>query len=140
MRPAIVFNAGSLALYSFIIGDMVAEQFTREPARGLVFSIAMAAHVAGLDHLYRHLLPRFYDKVLRYLLAASIYLGLLFGFVGELSPAVYALIFSFLAGGLIIVTAIYELPRIKSWRPYAGFCAGAIAFTFLILVMENLGR
>ena len=47
---------------------------------------------------------------------------------------------SAVAGGLIIVTAIYELPRIKSWRPYAGFCAGAIAFTFLILVMENLGR
>ena len=107
---------------------------------GIGFGIAMAAHFVGLDHFYRDLQPRLYETPLRYLLAGAIYAGWLLGIVAELPDLVYALLFALLAGGLMIVTAVFELPRINSWHRYAGFCLGAIAFASLILVVEHLGH
>jgi Na+-transporting NADH:ubiquinone oxidoreductase subunit NqrB len=49
-------------------------------------------------------------------------------------------LFALLAGGLMVVTAVFELPRVNSWRRYAGFCLGAIAFAALILVVESFGH
>lgn len=110
------------------------------PLAGIGFGIAMAAHFVGLDHFYRDLQPRLYDTPLRYALAVAIYGGWLLGVVGELPDLVYALLFALLAGGLMVVTAVFELPRVNSARRYAGFCLGAIGFAALILVMEDVSH
>ena len=102
------------------------------------FAIAMAAHLAGLAHFYRHFYPRFYDATMRYVLAATVCVGWALGVFMELSDLIYALWFSFLAGGIMIVTAIFELPRVRTWRPYAGFCVGAVGFSALLLLVEAL--
>jgi hypothetical protein len=130
----------SMVVYAFLIGYMLAEQPTHRSVAGIGFGLAMAAHFVGLDHFYRDLQPRIYDTPLRYALAGAIYAGWLLGVVGELSDLVYALLFALLAGGLMVVTAVFELPRINSWRRYAGFCLGAIAFAALILVVESFGH
>jgi hypothetical protein len=132
------FGAASTAAYAFLIGYMLAEQCTHGAGSGFAFALAMAAHFVGLDHFYRRLYPRLYDAGLRYLLGGALYAGWVFGAVGELSDPVYALLFTFLAGGIMIITAVFELPRVRSWRQYAGFCAGAIAFSSLIVVVEGL--
>ena len=105
-----------------------------EPA--LVFAAATAAHFIGLDHLFHHRYPRLYDSFERYLLAASLLLGWLLGWFVEMPDVLYAATFAFLAGGIIIVTIIFELPRVTSAKRYGSFCAGAAAFTLLVLVLE----
>jgi hypothetical protein len=92
----------------------------------------------GLSDFYRKLYPRHYDAGFRVLFAASVAAGWAIGVVWELSDGAYALTYAFLAGGIMIVTAVFELPRIKPWRSYLGFCFGALAFTALILVAELL--
>ena len=73
-------------------------------------------------------------------IAGAIYGEWLLGVVAEPPDLVYALLFALLAGGLMIVTAVFELRRVNSWRRYAGFCLGAIAFSALILVVESFGH
>ena len=136
----VLIAASSMVVYAFLIGYMLSEQPTHRSVAGIGFAIAMAAHFIGLDHFYRDLQPRLYDTPLRYFLAGAIYIGWLLGIVAELPDLVYALLFALLAGGLMIVTAVFELPRIDSWRRYAGFCFGAIAFAALILFVEHLGH
>jgi len=133
-------GAFSLAAYAFLVGYLLSERLTHGAGSTVGFAIAMAAHFAGLDHFYRNLYPRFYDVAMRYVLATASCAGWALGVVIELSDLVYALWFSFLAGGLMMVTAIFELPRIRTWRPYAGFCAGAVGFTVLVLVVDALSR
>jgi hypothetical protein len=38
------------------------------------------------------------------------------------------------------LASISDLPRVNSWRRYAGFCLRAIAFSALILVMQSFGH
>ena len=132
---AVGFGATSMVAYAFIIGYMLAEQCTHGGGSGFGFALAMAAHFVGLDHFYRHRYPRLYDAGLRYALAGALYAGWVFGAIGELSGPVYALLFTFLAGGIMIITVVFELPRVKSWRQYGGFCAGAIVFSALIVAL-----
>ena len=131
-------GAFSLAAYAFLVGYMLAERLTHGAESSFGFAIAIAAHFAGLDHFYRHLYPRFYDAIMRYVLAAAVSVGWALGVLIELSDLVYAMWFCFLAGGLMAVTIMFELPRIRTWRPYAGFCVGAVGFSALLLLVEAL--
>ena len=135
---AVQFSATSLAAYALLVGYMLAEQCTHGTGSGLVFALAMSAHFAGLDHFYRRRYRRLYDAGLRYILALAVYFGWALGVVGEVSDPVYALWFAFLSGGIMIITAVFEVPRVQAWRQYAGFCGGAISFSALILLAEAL--
>jgi hypothetical protein len=138
-RPIPVgFGAASMAAYAFLIGYMLAEQCTHAAGSGFGLALAMAAHFVGLDHFYRHMYPRLYDAGLRYGLAAALYGGWGLGVLGELSDETFALLFAFLAGGITVISAMFELPRVRSWRPYVGFCAGAVGFSALVLTLEGL--
>lgn len=128
----------SLALYTGLIGYMLAEQPTHRAEPSLVFASAMAAHYVGLDHLVRHHYPKLYDGTERYLLVALLVLGWLLGVFIEFSGLLYAAVFAFLAGGIIVMTAIYELPRITSKRRYWSFCSGAAVFTLAIMALESV--
>jgi hypothetical protein len=140
MRLPIATRVGafSLAAYAFLVGYMLSEQITHGAESNFGFAIAMAAHFTGLDHFYRHLYPRFYDAAMRYVLAATICAGWTMGVLGEISDLAYAMWFSFLAGGIMIVTAMFELPRVRAWRPYTGFCIGAVGFSALLLLVDAL--
>jgi hypothetical protein len=129
-------EALSLAVYSFIIGSMLAKQPTHRIEPPLFFAAAMAAHFAGLDHLIHHRYPKLYDGALRYLLSAALLSGWLLGLLFAMSGVIYAATFAFLAGGIVIVTMIFELPRVVSPRRYWSFCGGAAAFTLILLVLE----
>ena len=127
-----------VTVYSFLIGYMLSEHCTHRAGSGFGFALAMAAHFVGLGHFYRHRYPRLYDSGLRYMLAGALYGGWVLGVVAELSDPAYALLFTFLAGGIIGLTAVFEVPRVTSWRPYVRFCTGAMGFSALIVLVENL--
>jgi hypothetical protein len=129
-------EAVSLAGYAFIIGYMLAEQPTHRIEPALVFAAAMVAHFIGLDYLFHHRYPRLYDSFARYLLAVGVLLGWLLGWFAEMPDVLYAATFAFLAGGIIIATVIFELPRVTSQRRYWSFSAGAACFTLVVLVLE----
>jgi hypothetical protein len=127
-----------LALYSAIVGYMLAEQPTHRVEPSLVFATAMAAHFTGLAHLSHHRYPKLYDGSERYLLVISLLAGWILGLLFEFSGLVYAGMFAFLAGGITIVTMIFELPRMTSGGRYRAFCIGAIAFALVMVALESV--
>jgi len=131
-------EAVSFAAYSFIIGSMLAEQPTHRIEPSLFFAAVMAAHFIGLDHLAHQRYPKLYDGALRYMLIATLLAGWLLGLLIEMSGVLYAATFAFLAGGIIIVTITFELPRVTSPRRYWSFCGGAAAFTLILLALESV--
>ncbi len=134
---ALKVETASLVAYNFLIGYLLAEQLTHRPEPVILFALAMAIHIGGLDCLLREHFPTFYDQTARFVLAAGVYAGWFTGVVVEISDAALALWFSFLAGGIIVVATVYELPEIRSPRQYAFFCVGACGFSVLVLAMEK---
>ncbi len=130
----------SLVAYNFLIGYLLAEELTHRAESVILFALAMAIHVAGIDSLLREHFPNLYDREARFAFAASVYAGWATGVVIEISDARLALWFSFLAGGIIVTATIFELPQIRSARQYGFFCAGACAFTVLVLAVENFQK
>ena len=78
-------------------------------------------------------------KPARFSFAAGIFAGWITGFLLEISDATLALWFALIAGGLIVVATVHELPRIRSLREYGFFCVGAGTFSALILTANYFG-
>ena len=134
VKAEIIFLVG----YNFLIGYLLAEQLTHRPEPVLLFALAMAVHVAGIDCLLRRNFQNLYDHMARFALAVSVYAGWLTGVVVEVADATLALFYSLLAGGIIVLAAVYELPHVRTRRQYLFFCIGAFAFSSLVLTMEKL--
>ena len=113
--------------YSGLIGDVIAAQEPRLLPLGL-FSIALTLHLLGLDlSVYRHLSRSW--SWLRKLLSMCLFLGWLVGLLSPIPPAIHALVSAWLAGGIIILVVLVELPEKR--RPGA-FVAGALTFAVLL--------
>lgn len=137
---AVKFEYLSLAAYSFLIAYVLAEQVTHRPEPAILFGIAMAIHFAGLDELARGHFPKLYDEFMRYVAGAAALAGWLVGVAVEVTNASLDIWYSFLAGGIIVIAAVYELPHIHTRRQYWAFVAGAAVFSALILAVGYYGK
>ena len=99
----------------------------------------MAIHFAGDDSLVREHSPQLYDRSIRFFLTVTVYAGWLAGVMMEIADATLSLWYSFLAGGMIVVATVYELPHIRSHRQYAFFLVGAGIFSALVLAIHYFG-
>jgi hypothetical protein len=106
--------------YSALIGDLIAAQESRPFALAL-FSIALTLHLIGLDLSVYHHLSRSWNW-LRLVLS-------------PIPPAIHALVSAWLAGGIIILVVLVELPEKR--RPGA-FVAGALTFALLLRLSLSL--
>ncbi len=129
-----------LAAYNFLIGYLLSEQLTHRPEPVMLFALAIAIHFAGVDCLLREHYPILYDRTARFIFIAGIYAGWAIGVLVEVPNTTLAFFYSFLAGGIIAVATVYELPGIQSWRQYRAFCVGALVFSALIIAAEYFGN
>jgi hypothetical protein len=137
-RMVLYLHMLPLTAYNALIGYLIGEQPDHRYEPVIIFAFAMAIHMAGVDHVVRHSLPRFYDSSLRYLFAAACFAGWLLGGVTNVSDFAFALTFSFIAGAILIVAFVYELPVVAGGRGYFQFAVGVAGFSVLLLVYEAL--
>lgn len=130
----------SLIAYIFLIGYLLSEQATHRPETVFLFAVAMAIHFAGVDCLLREHFSRLYDLNLRFTFSIAVFSGWLTGIVAELADTTLALLFAFLAGEIIIIATVYELPRVRSSRQHRAFVLGVVAFSGLMLAIEFIGK
>ena len=124
----------SLVAYNFLIGHQLSEQATHRPESVVLFGLAMAIHFVGVDYLMHNHFPKLYNGSLRQGLVIGIYAGWITGIVTEIADGTLALWYSFLAGGIIVIATVYELPQVRSARQYGAFLIGVGAFSALMLV------
>jgi hypothetical protein len=135
-RIAFVGMEFSMCVYAFFIGYMLAEQPLYRPEPALLFGLAMGAHFLGIDHSLSHERDEYYDRVLRYLLIACTAAGWAGGFFYTISEMVYALAFAYIAGGIVAVGAISDLPRVRSALDFVGFMSGVVVYSAMLLALE----
>ena len=141
-RLAYTIVVASMCFYALFIGYMLAEQPIYRPEPALLFGLAMGAHFLGLHHELLQGHERDYNRVVRYLLIIFTTVGWLASLLYTISMPVFALGFAYIAGGIIGVGTISDLPRVSSARSFAVFMAGAIVYSALLLLIESyrLGR
>jgi len=127
-------HISSFGLYNALIGYLLLHRERPGLASLLFFFAAMATHFLvndyGLrqDHKYR------YRRYGRWLLSATVMAGWIIGATIRVHPAAVALLFSFLAGGVMLNVLKEELPEERKSNFWA-FAIGAIAYTALLLTI-----
>jgi hypothetical protein len=105
------FHIGAFVLYNSFIGYYLIKGLKQEPKSLIIFTVAFILHLMvndvglRLDHQKR------YDPWGSLLLALSVFAGWLLGFFVTLPTTLFALWFSWLAGGILLNTVKEELPK-----------------------------
>jgi hypothetical protein len=124
----------SFALYNALIGYLLAHR--EEPGRIslFIFFSAMALHFVVNDHGLRAEHQDSYDRVGRWVLSAAVLAGWAVGVLTEVRHEFVAVLFAFLAGGIVLNVLKEELPEERRSRFWA-FALGAAAYTILLLLL-----
>ncbi len=126
-------HAGSFALYNALIGYLMLHR-EGPGAGGLVlFAFAMGVHFVVNDFGLREDHKGAYDGYGRWVLAAAVFAGWVVGLISEISEAALAVLFAFLAGGVVMNVLKEELPEERESRFWA-FVLGAGLYAAVLLV------
>lgn len=127
-------HIASFAVYNVLIGYLLLHR--EEPGLWslIIFFIAMALHFIvndfGLQEHHKHS----YQQKGRWVLAAAAIVGWVIGSATKISEAAIAVLFAFLAGGVILNILKEELPEERESRFWA-FATGAAVYAVLLLAV-----
>jgi len=126
-------HVGSFALYNALIGYLLLHR--EEPGLGslVLFAFAMGVHFVVNDFGLREDHKGAYDRAGRWVLAAAVLAGWFVGLFSEISEAALAVLFAFLAGGVVMNVLKEELPEERESRFWA-FVLGAALYSAVLLL------
>jgi zinc transporter ZupT len=124
----------SFAAYNALIGYLLLHR--EEPGiwNLLLFFIAMALHFVVNDFGLRQHHKQPYDHIGRWVLAIAVVVGWVIGSDTEIDQAAIALLFAFLAGGVVLNVLKEELPEERESR-FWSFALGAAIYAALLLTL-----
>lgn len=122
----------SFGFYNVLIGYLLLHREEPGYASLLFFAVAMALHFLVNDYgLHQHH-KQPYEKTGRWILAAAVIAGWAIGSHSEINQAAIAMLFSFLAGGIVLNVLKEELPEERESR-FWSFACGAAGYAALLL-------
>lgn len=119
------------ALYSGLIGYLLVERADNVLPLTL-YTVAMALHFLIVDHALTEEHGASYQRIGRWVLAASVVAGWLVDELAPLSEVNVARLFAVLAGGVVITSLRSELPDHARGR-FWPFCLEALSFALVLL-------
>lgn len=127
-------HTASFTLYNALIGYLLLHR--EQPSVGglLLFAFAMAVHFVVNDYGLRKDHKGTYDRIGRWVLAGAVLAGWTLGLVVEVSEAFLAVLFAFLAGGVIMNVLKEELPEERESSFWA-FALGAALYAAILIVL-----
>ncbi|KOP24629.1 hypothetical protein AMR41_19780 [Hapalosiphon sp. MRB220] len=106
----------SFAIYNALIGYLILHRESPGLISLLFFAIAMGLHFLVNDYGLRQDHKKTYDHIGRWILSAAIIFGWVIGTAIEIHQAAIAVLFAFLAGGIILNVLKEELPEERKSR------------------------
>ena len=126
-------HVASFAAYNALIGYLLLHREEPGYQSLILFAFAMGVHFVVNDYGLRKHHRSAYDRGGRWVLAASIFAGWMVGLFFEVSEAAIAVLFGFLAGGVIMNVLKEELPEERESRFWA-FALGAALYAAILLL------
>ncbi len=132
--PVFWMHITSFAVYNALIGYLLVHREEPGIQSLFLFFVAMALHFMVNDYGLRQDHKDIYEKQGRWLLTAAIIVGWVIGAGTEIPDAAIAILFAFLAGGIILNVLKEELPDDRESRFWA-FALGAGGYSVLLLAL-----
>jgi hypothetical protein len=123
----------SFAIYNGLIGYLLLHREETGTISLMTFFFAMATHFLVNDYGLRHHHKHRYHAYGRWVLAAAVLIGWAIGAMVELHEAAVAVLFAFLAGGVILNVLKEELPEERKSTFWA-FALGAAVYAAVLLM------
>lgn len=127
-------HVASFAAYNVAVGYLLFHRETSDLAGLVLFGLAMGTHFLVNDWGLRHHYSDRYHDWGRWVLAASVVTGAVVGLVVPITEAALALIFAFIAGGVVLNVIKEEVPEERESRFWA-FTGGAAFYTAILLTI-----
>lgn len=124
-------HIGSFALYNALIGYLLLHRETTGAGSLLTYFVAMALHFVVNDYGLRQIHREAY-RAGRWVLAAAALAGWLLGALTVIDEAALALLFAFLAGGIVLNVLKEELPEERE-SCFLPFFVGAAGYAALLV-------
>lgn len=123
----------SFAGYNALIGYSLFHREEPGLASLLLYTLVMGLHFIVNDFGLSQDYPRAYRHSGRWIVAAAIATGAVVGWGSEISEGGLSLLFSFLAGSIVLNVLKEELPEERKSK-FLAFALGAFAYTVLLLL------
>lgn len=127
-------HIGSFATVNLLVGYLLLRREHGSAQNLVIFAVAMIFYLFVTDNSLHAHHPAAFKRVGRYVLAASVTAGWLIGLSTELRETTIALLFAFLAGGVILNVLKEELPAEGKSR-YWAFLVGMTAYSALLVAI-----
>ena len=124
----------SFALYNALIGYLLVHREESGLLGLLLYVIAMALHFLVNDYSLWEDHKQAYSRVGRWILSAAVVCGWAIGIQTEIGEAFTAVLFAFLAGGIVLNILKEELPQERESRFWT-FALGATGYSGLLLIL-----
>ena len=128
-------HVGGFALYVWLVSYLMVRGITEAAAPIALYAVAMGLHFLGVDHSLGHEHGDAYHRVGRFILAAAAVLGCVSSVGLHIPRAVLITGFGLVSGGVVMNSAIMELPSEKDGR-FWPFVIGAASYTALLALVH----
>ena len=127
-------HIASFTAYNALIGYLLLHREEPGFQSLILFTAAMGVHFVVNDYGLREDHKGAYDRIGRWVLVAGIFAGWVVGLIFEVSEAAIAVLFAFLAGGVIMNVLKEELPEERKSRFWV-FALGAALYAAILLAL-----
>ncbi len=127
-------HIGSFSVYNVIIGYLLLHREEAGAWSLVIYGVAMTLHFVTNDFGLRQDHQHRYDHLARWILAGAVLGGWLMGSLAELPDIWIALLFGFIAGGVVLNVLKEELPEDRESRLWP-FVGSAAAYALLLLAV-----
>ena len=134
-RDIFWLHIAAFGIYNILIGYLIGQEEKSDIRDLLLFCLAMALHFVVNDHGLRQHHKRIYDRIGRWVLSIAIILGWFLGSVTEINQGIVAVLFAFLAGGIVLNVLKEELPGERE-SCFWSFACGTLIYTVLLLAVQ----
>ena len=124
----------SFAIYNALIGYLLFHREESGLASLFLYVLAMGLHFIVNDFGLSEDYPSAYRHSGRWIVAAAIVAGSVIGWGSEISEITISLLFSFLAGSIVLNVLKEELPQERKSK-FSAFALGAFIYTILLLLI-----
>ncbi|WP_254766745.1 hypothetical protein [Salinilacihabitans rarus] len=127
-------HTASFGAYNALVGYLLVHRDERGVTALALFFVAMALHFVVNDYGLRSHHGRTYHRYGRWVLAGAVLVGFAVGYTGPVSEVLVAVLFAFLAGGVILNVMKEELPSERRSRFWA-FAGGVAGYALVLLAI-----
>ncbi len=134
--PVFWIHLGSFALYNSLIGYILLNLEEPTWANLVLYTIAVGMHFVVNDFALRDHHHHVYDRLGRWIVSAGLLVGFAVALVRQVPEWTIAVIYAFLAGGIILNAIKEELPEQKQSRFWA-FASGSLGYAAVLLAVPQ---